>query len=229
MTSNPFEIPPQPQLRKDIDMERRAANDVNVPENKSSLREDQGLKSGGSIDLSQVEDPQEIKNIEWGEDFSGTIALNHLRSAKGLKFPKHFEGKLILRSLESAEGLVFPNDFKGTLDFGDLASIDHLTLPERFKGDIYLRNVASLKGLYIPPGFDGTIFIGASVPSEDLNTSEIATQGRVVFVYPSGAEAARKQEVLPQASMSEALSKISGALRKNLPRAIMEAFKSKKK
>lgn len=221
MNLNRFEPSPEAKPQESLEMNAGTAGE----KLRDSSREDVVLKSSGSIDLSQVKDPAEIKNIEWGDDFSGSMALNVLASAKGVRFPKRFRGRLILRSLESAEGLVLPEDFEGTLDLGELPSIDFLNLPERFKGDIYLRNVNSLKGLYVPPGFDGTIFISASVPQEELSSSEIATQGRVQFISPGESKVATKQELRPEATFGE----LSEALRKNLRRAIERAMGSKKK
>ena len=218
MNLNRFETSPEIKPQESFEGDAGVAGD-------ELAREEGAFKSGGSIDLSQVKDPAEIKNIEWGDDFSGSMALNLLTSAKGVRFPKRFRGRLVLRSLESAEGLVLPEDFEGTLDLGELSSIDFLNFPERFKGDIYLRNAPTLKGLYVPQNFDGTIFISASVPQEELNSSEIATQGRVQFISPAEAKVAVKQESGNEATFSS----LSEALRKNLRRAIERAIGSKKK
>ncbi len=82
-----------------------------------------------------------------------------------------------------------------------------------------------------PQHFDGTIFISASVPQEELSASEIATQGRIQFVSPAESKVVAKQEHGTEAAsdLLETLRKISGALRKNLPRAIANALNPRKK
>ena len=106
-------------------------------------------------DLTLVLDCKE-KNISLTEEEAlngniiyhyGSLWLNNLTNAEGLKFPDKIGGDLYLRSLTSAKGLELPDEIEGDLNLSGLISAEGLKLPTEIGGNIYLTSVESLEGL----------------------------------------------------------------------------------
>ena len=106
-------------------------------------------------DLTLVLDCKE-KNISLTEEEAlsgniiyhyGSLWLNNLTNAEGLKFPDKIGGDLYLRSLTSAKGLELPDEIEGDLNLSSLISAEGLKLPTEIGGNIYLTSVESLEGL----------------------------------------------------------------------------------
>ena len=109
-------------------------------------------------DLALVLDCKE-KNISLTEEEAlsgniiyhyGSLDLDSLTNAKGLKLPDKVEGSLCLGNLRSAEGLELPNEICGDLDLMGLTSVEGLKLPDKVGGSLCLGNLRSAEGLELP-------------------------------------------------------------------------------
>ena len=73
--------------------------------------------------------------------YSGSLYLNGLTSAEGLKLPESIGGGLYLSGLTSAEGLKLPESIGGGLDLDGLTGAEGLKLPESIGGSLYLNGL----------------------------------------------------------------------------------------
>ena len=144
-------------------------------------------------DLTLVLDCKE-KNISLTEEEAlsgniiyhyGSLWLNNLTNAEGLKFPDKIGGDLYLRSLTSAKGLELPDEIEGDLNLSSLISAEGLKLPDKIGGYLDLNYLTSVEGLKLPNEIGGYLDLsnltsaeGLKLPDEirdDLNLSGLTS------------------------------------------------------
>ena len=127
-------------------------------------------------DLTLVLDCKE-KNISLTEEEAlsgniiyhyGSLWLNNLTNAEGLKFPDKIGGDLYLRSLTSAKGLELPDEIEGDLNLSSLISAEGLKLPDKIGGYLDLSNLTSAKGLELPDEIEGDLNLSSLTSAEGL-------------------------------------------------------------
>ena len=127
-------------------------------------------------DLTLVLDCKE-KNISLTEEEAlsgniiyhyGSLWLNNLTNAEGLKFPDKIGGDLYLRSLTSAKGLELPDEIEGDLNLSSLTSAEGLKLPDEIRDDLYLSGLTSAEGLKLPDKVGGVLYLNSLTNVEGL-------------------------------------------------------------
>ena len=127
-------------------------------------------------DLTLVLDCKE-KNISLTEEEAlsgniiyhyGSLWLNNLTNAEGLKFPDKIGGDLYLRSLTSAKGLELPDEIEGSLWLEGLTSAKGLKLPDEIRDGLYLSGLTSAEGLKLPDKVGGVLDLNSLTNAEGL-------------------------------------------------------------
>ena len=127
-------------------------------------------------DLTLVLDCKE-KNISLTEEEAlsgniiyhyGSLWLNNLTNAEGLKFPDKIGGDLYLRSLTSAKGLELPDEIEGDLNLSSLTSAEGLKLPDEIGGSLWLEGLTSAKGLKLPDEIRDCLYLSGLTSAEGL-------------------------------------------------------------
>ena len=145
-------------------------------------------------DLTLVLDCKE-KNISLTEEEAlsgniiyhyGSLWLNNLTNAEGLKFPDKIGGYLDLNYLTSVEDLKLPNEIGGYLDLSNLTSAKGLELPDEIEGDLYLRSLTSAKGLELPDEIEGSLWLEGLTSAKGLKLPDEIRDG----LYLSGLTSA---------------------------------------
>lgn len=127
-------------------------------------------------DLTLVLDCKE-KNISLTEEEAlsgniiyhyGSLWLNNLTNAEGLKFPDKIGGDLYLRSLTSAKGLELPNEIRDCLYLSGLTSAEGLKLPDKVGGVLDLNSLTNAEGLKLPNEIGGYLDLSGLTSAEGL-------------------------------------------------------------
>ena len=127
-------------------------------------------------DLTLVLDCKE-KNISLTEEEAlsgniiyhyGSLWLNNLTNAEGLKFPDKIGGDLYLRSLTSAKGLELPDEIEGDLNLSSLISAEGLKLPDKVGGVLYLNSLTNAEGLKLPNEIGGSLWLEGLTSAKGL-------------------------------------------------------------
>ena len=127
-------------------------------------------------DLTLVLDCKE-KNISLTEEEAlsgniiyhyGSLWLNNLTNAEGLKFPDKIGGDLYLRSLTSAKGLELPDEIEGSLWLEGLTSAKGLKLPDEIRDGLYLSGLTSAEGLKLPDEIGGSLWLEGLTSAKGL-------------------------------------------------------------
>lgn len=115
------------------------------------------------------------EGLVFPEKFYGSLYLNGLEVADGLRLPKEMED-LYLKGLKTIDGLELPNkvrwlnlngleDARGLIlpkqtyavCLGSLASAEGLVIPEYFEGGLYLTGLTSTEKLVLPKYFNNLL------------------------------------------------------------------------
>lgn len=135
-----------------------------IKEHEISLTTEEVLNGGikyhyGDLLLNSVTSVKDlsIKELVLPTTINGSLHLNSLKSAEGLKLPEAVNGDLILHSLKSTEGLTLPKSVNGSLSLYSLISAEGLTLPKSINGNLYLDALVSAEGLKLPEFINGDL------------------------------------------------------------------------
>jgi len=143
---------------------------LDCKEKNISLTEEEALSGNiiyhyGSLWLNNLTNAEGLK---FPDKIGGDLYLRSLTSAKGLELPDEIEGDLNLSSLISAEGLKLPDKIGGYLDLNYLTSVEGLKLPNEIGGYLDLSNLTSAKGLELPDEIEGDLNLSSLTSAEGL-------------------------------------------------------------
>ena len=143
---------------------------LDCKEKNISLTEEEALSGNiiyhyGSLWLNNLTNAEGLK---FPDKIGGDLYLRSLTSAKGLELPDEIEGDLNLSSLISAEGLKLPDKIGGYLDLNYLTSVEDLKLPNEIGGYLDLSNLTSAKGLELPDEIEGDLNLSSLTSAEGL-------------------------------------------------------------
>ena len=143
---------------------------LDCKEKNISLTEEEALSGNiiyhyGSLWLNNLTNAEGLK---FPDKIGGDLYLRSLTSAKGLELPDEIEGDLNLSSLISAEGLKLPDKIGGYLDLNYLTNAEGLKFPDKIGGDLYLRSLTSAKGLELPDEIEGDLNLSSLISAEGL-------------------------------------------------------------
>ena len=143
---------------------------LDCKEKNISLTEEEALSGNiiyhyGSLWLNNLTNAEGLK---FPDKIGGDLYLRSLTSAKGLELPDEIEGDLNLSSLISAEGLKLPDKIGGYLDLNYLTSVEDLKLPNEIGGYLDLSNLTSAKGLELPDEIEGDLILSSLTSAEGL-------------------------------------------------------------
>ncbi|MBT4723315.1 hypothetical protein HN958_00360 [Candidatus Falkowbacteria bacterium] len=97
------------------------------------------------------------QDLEFPENFHGSIETIDLTDADGFNFPNRIEINLVLQSLTLAEGVNFPDYIGKTLIFPNLTNPRGLKLPNYIGNHLIFNDLKTIKGLVLPDYVGGTI------------------------------------------------------------------------
>ena len=143
---------------------------LDCKEKNISLTEEEALSGNiiyhyGSLWLNNLTNAEGLK---FPDKIGGDLYLRSLTSAKGLELPDEIEGDLNLSSLISAEGLKLPDKIGGYLDLNYLTSVEDLKLPNEIGGYLDLSNLTSAKGLELPDEIEGDLYLRSLTSAKGL-------------------------------------------------------------
>ena len=143
---------------------------LDCKEKNISLTEEEALSGNiiyhyGSLWLNNLTNAEGLK---FPDKIGGDLYLRSLTSAKGLELPDEIEGDLNLSSLISAEGLKLPDKIGGYLDLNYLTSVEGLKLPNEIGGYLDLSNLTSAKGLELPDEIEGDLYLRSLTSAKGL-------------------------------------------------------------
>ena len=143
---------------------------LDCKEKNISLTEEEALSGNiiyhyGSLWLNNLTNAEGLK---FPDKIGGDLYLRSLTSAKGLELPDEIEGDLNLSILISAEGLKLPDKIGGYLDLNYLTSVEGLKLPNEIGGYLDLSNLTSAKGLELPDEIEGDLILSSLTNAEGL-------------------------------------------------------------
>ena len=143
---------------------------LDCKEKNISLTEEEALSGNiiyhyGSLWLNNLTNAEGLK---FPDKIGGDLYLRSLTSAKGLELPDEIEGDLNLSSLISAEGLKLPDKIGGYLDLNYLTSVEDLKLPNEIGGYLDLSNLTSAKGLELPDEIEGDLWLEGLTSAKGL-------------------------------------------------------------
>ena len=179
-------------------------------------------------DLTLVLDCKE-KNISLTEEEAlsgniiyhyGSLWLNNLTNAEGLKFPDKIGGYLDLNYLTSVEDLKLPNEIGGYLDLSNLTSAKGLELPDEIEGDLYLRSLTSAKGLELPDEIEGSLWLEGLTSAKGLKLPDEIRDG----LYLSGLTSAEGLKLPDEIGGSLWLEGLTSAKGLKLPNEIRDCL-----
>ena len=140
------------ELLQERNVKKDLALVLDCKEKNISLTEEEALSGNiiyhyGSLWLNNLTNAEGLK---LPDEIRGDLDLRSLTSAKGLKLPDKIEGDLDLRSLTSAEGLKLPDEIGFSLYLDGLTSAEGLELPDIIRGALHLTNLTNAEGLELP-------------------------------------------------------------------------------
>ena len=143
---------------------------LDCKEKNISLTEEEALSGNiiyhyGSLDLDSLTN---AKGLKLPDKVEGSLCLGNLRSAEGLELPNEICGDLDLMGLTSVEGLKLPNKVGGSLCLSSLRSAKGLELPDEIEGDLYLRSLTSAEGLKLPNEIGGDLDLSGLTSAKGL-------------------------------------------------------------
>ena len=143
---------------------------LDCKEKNISLTEEEALSGNiiyhyGSLWLNNLTNAEGLK---FPDKIGGDLYLRSLTSAKGLELPDEIEGDLNLSSLISAEGLKLPDKIGGYLDLNYLTSVEGLKLPNEIGGYLDLSNLTSAEGLKLPDEIRDDLYLSGLTSAEGL-------------------------------------------------------------
>ncbi len=195
---------------------------LDCKEKNISLTEEEALSGNiiyhyGSLWLNNLTNAEGLK---FPDKIGGDLYLRSLTSAKGLELPDEIEGDLNLSSLISAEGLKLPDKIGGYLDLNYLTSVEDLKLPNEIGGYLDLSNLTSAKGLELPDEIEGDLYLRSLTSAKGLKLPDEIRDG----LYLSGLTSAEGLKLPDEIGGSLWLEGLTSAKGLKLPNEIRDCL-----